>query len=441
MRKKSLLALLLALSLLLSGCALVTVDEVKDAARVIIDVNGETVNKATVVNAVNNTLAQYQYYNQLYAQFGMSAVYSTDTATVTQEVIDNYVNSLVAQQKARELGMYEFTDEEKAHAQEHAQEDYDSYVQQVIDAYFPNSELEEDALKEAAVQYMADHGLTTMEDFVKSAEDEVALEKLESATTAGVEVTDDEVAAELQQRSDSAKEAYDADPNAYGTAVNGGSTVYYAPAGYRMVKHILIGFSDEENTAITDAETALTAAQTALTDAQSAVEAAAEDADLDALNAAVAEAQAAVDEAQTKADETRAAALANAKVKADEIYALATAEGADFDALIAENSTDKGMPESGYAVREGFTAFVEPFTNAAMALANVGDVSEPVESTYGYHIIKYVSDVAEGTVDTEAIRESIHSNLLTTRQNEVLTAAMAEWVSAADVKTYADRLN
>ena len=43
MQKKSLLALLLALSVLLSGCALVTVDTAKDNARVIVDVNGETV--------------------------------------------------------------------------------------------------------------------------------------------------------------------------------------------------------------------------------------------------------------------------------------------------------------------------------------------------------------------------------------------------------------
>ena len=42
MRKKSLLALLLALSLLMSGCALVSVDQVADNARIIVDVNGET---------------------------------------------------------------------------------------------------------------------------------------------------------------------------------------------------------------------------------------------------------------------------------------------------------------------------------------------------------------------------------------------------------------
>ena len=42
--------LLLALTLLLSGCALVTVDTAKDNARVIVDVNGETVSTDTIFN-------------------------------------------------------------------------------------------------------------------------------------------------------------------------------------------------------------------------------------------------------------------------------------------------------------------------------------------------------------------------------------------------------
>ncbi|MBQ7655199.1 MAG: peptidylprolyl isomerase, partial [Clostridia bacterium] len=221
------------------------------------------------------------------------------------------------------------------------------------------------------------------------------------------------------------KEQMEADPDLYGYNVMNGSAVYYAPAGYRMVKHILIGVSDEDSAAASDAQTALADAQDALTNA-------AEDADKDALQAAVDAAQAAYDAAQ-------AAGMANAKAKADEVYALATAEGADFDALIAEYSTDS-MPETGYAIREGFAYFVEPFVTGAMALQNVGDVSEPIESTYGYHIIKYVSDVAEGPVDIETVRESISSALLSTKKTELTDSTIQQWVSEANVKTFLDRL-
>ena len=102
--------------------------------------------------------------------------------------------------------------------------------------------------------------------------------------------------------------------------------------------------------------------------------------------------------------------------------------------------SDVAGDETGYAIREGFAYFVEPFVTGAMALQNVGDVSEPIESTYGYHIIKYVSDVAEGPVDIETVRESISSALLSTKKTELTDSTIQQWVSEANVKTFLDRL-
>ncbi len=426
MQKKSLLVLLLALTLILSGCALTRVNEEKDLARTIIDVNGETVDKRTFVTAVNNLWNQYQSYNQYYAQLGMEGAYPTDADTVIKNTADTYVSTLVVRQKAHELGMFDFTDEEKAHVQEHAKEEYDSYVQQVISTFLSDSTLEGDELTAAAEAYMKEHGLSSMEDFVKDAENEVAVEKLEESITADVTVTDEEVTAALTERADAAKTQYETNPDAYGSTVNQKGTVYYAPAGYRMVKQILVGVSEEEAQAIKEARTALTTAE-------NAVKNAAEDADMDALNAAVTE-------AQEKLEAVKAPALAAVKAKAEEVYGLATAEGADFDALIAEYNTDTGMPENGYAVREGFSLFLTEFTDAAMGLKTVGDVSEPVETDYGYHIIRYVADVEEGVQDTEAVRTSIRDGLLTTRKNEKSTETVKSWVDAANVKLYLDKV-
>ncbi len=433
MQKKSLLALLLALSLLLSGCALVTVDTAKDNARVIVDVNGETVTKAVIHAAVDNQVSQNEYYNQLYAAYGLSGSFATDEATITPQVIDAYVNQLVAQQKAKELGLYEMTEEEQAAVDAHAKEHYDSFIQSVIDTYLPGSKLEGDELTAAAEKYVADHevatvdGRSTLADFAAAAADEEALEKLNEYMIKDVAVTEEEIQADFDAKVEAAKAQYETSPDAYGTSVNAGSTVYYAPAGYRLVKHILIGISDEDSAVTTEK-------QTALTEAKSALDAAAEDADKTALQAAVDAAQAAYDEAQANG-------LANAKAKADEIYARLTAEGADFDTVLAENDGDPGQPESGYAIREGFANFVEAFTAAGMALENAGDISEPVESTYGYHIIKYVAPVEEGPVALETVKDSISSALLTAKQNDTAEATLAQYVSEANVKTYPERMN
>lgn len=448
MQKKSLLALLLALMMLLSGCALVSVDTEKDNARVIVDVNGETVSKAVISAAVQNQISTYEYYNQIYsAYYGISNYYSTDEASITSEIIDAYVNQLVSQQKAKELGFYEMTEEEQAEVDASGKESYDSFIESVISTYMPGSTLEGDELTAAAEKYVAENnvatvdGRSTLADFVASAADEKALEKLEAYIIKDVAVTDEEIQADFDAKVESAKAAYEEDPNAYGTDVNGGSTVYYAPAGYRMVKHILVKVSDEDSALTTEKNTALTDAQTALADAQAALDAAAEDADKTELQAAVDAAQQAVDAAQAAYDEAQAAGMANAKEKADALYAQLTAEGADFEALLAENNGDTAQPATGYAMREGFTSFVESFTAAGMALQNVGDISEPVESTYGYHIIKYVADVEEGPVALDTVKDGISSALLTAKQNETSTATLAQYVSEANVKTYPERMN
>ncbi len=71
---------------------------------------------------------------------------------------------------------------------------------------------------------------------------------------------------------------------------------------------------------------------------------------------------------------------------ADKVYTLA-AGGGDFDALIAEYNTDPGMEANpdGYVFTVG--EMVPEFEAAAFAAAE-GEITTPVKTTYGYHIIK-----------------------------------------------------
>ncbi|MBQ7039941.1 MAG: peptidylprolyl isomerase [Clostridia bacterium] len=82
-------------------------------------------------------------------------------------------------------------------------------------------------------------------------------------------------------------------------------------------------------------------------------------------------------------------ALSEGEIKAAEALAKEIASKANlenFDSLIKENNNDPGQPAEGYLVYDG-AGFVDEFTNAAMAFTKVGEVSQPVLSTYGYHVI------------------------------------------------------
>ncbi len=78
--------------------------------------------------------------------------------------------------------------------------------------------------------------------------------------------------------------------------------------------------------------------------------------------------------------------LVKTEETAGEVYEKAVA-GEDFDALIASYNTDPGMAQNpdGYVFTTG--EMVAEFEKAAFAAA-VGEITEPVYTDYGYHIIK-----------------------------------------------------
>lgn len=78
-----------------------------------------------------------------------------------------------------------------------------------------------------------------------------------------------------------------------------------------------------------------------------------------------------------------------AKALADEVYTKAT-EGQDFAALAREYSDDSSNSQSGGVLQmpAGQGTYVEQFETAALALEEVGQISEVTETPFGYHIIK-----------------------------------------------------
>lgn len=74
-----------------------------------------------------------------------------------------------------------------------------------------------------------------------------------------------------------------------------------------------------------------------------------------------------------------------AKKEAEKVLAKAKA-GEDFDKLIEEFNDDPGATDEGYTFANDGT-MVQEFADASFAL-EVGSISELVETSYGYHIIK-----------------------------------------------------
>ncbi len=88
---------------------------------------------------------------------------------------------------------------------------------------------------------------------------------------------------------------------------------------------------------------------------------------------------------QAGADSTQ---VEEASKKADQIYQRVMS-GEDFATLAKELSDDKGSGQNGGDLSWFQTGQMVPeFENAAFGLQNIGDITQPVRSQFGFHIIK-----------------------------------------------------
>lgn len=88
-----------------------------------------------------------------------------------------------------------------------------------------------------------------------------------------------------------------------------------------------------------------------------------------------------------------------AEKKAKKVYELAK-NGTDFDSLIAEYNQDPGVKSNpdGYTFGKG--QMVQEFEDKCYSM-NVGEVSEPVKTDYGYHVIKLEEKLSNYKLDDD----------------------------------------
>lgn len=107
--------------------------------------------------------------------------------------------------------------------------------------------------------------------------------------------------------------------------------------------------------------------------------------------------------------------------------------GEDFAALAKEFTEDPGSKETG-GLYEDFArgAMVKPFEDAAFSVP-VGEVSDIVETTYGYHILKIV-DRKKETRPLEEARVELEEQIRQGKQRDVYDTHMVELRNQAELK-------
>lgn len=207
-----------------------------------------------------------------------------------------------------------------------------------------------------------------------------------------------------------------------------GYQFHYVPEGYRGIIHILLNVDQELLNNWADLTARYEESQIAPEEVETTGDAETTEAPAETQEPVTAE----------MVEAARQAILDSQKAVLDEIKAKLDA-GTSFEDLIAEYGTDPGMQDennlkNGYSVHADSIRYDPNFTNAAAALEKIGDVSDPVVSQHGIHLLKYLRDVPAGALEmSDEEKETLRAEIEDERLQLAFSEYFDAWVAAADV--------
>ena len=268
------------------------------------------------------------------------------------------------------------------------------------------------------------------------------VDSLVTASTKGGSLTEDDIQSYYDTLVESQKSDY-ANDVTYNSDRNGGELIVYNPEGYRAVKQVLIKFDDDQSTRYSE----LTSTLSTLNDELEAATTPAEEAADDTADTA--------ETVESRPVEDIVADIAEINGELDALYAELMPEvnevidafnaGTTIQDLIDQYNDDPGMQQEptvsqGYAVSETSTTWDPSFTAGAMSIAEPGQLSDPIQGSYGIYIIYYDHDIVSGPVALDEVRDSIAQIVESNLKSDAYSAALTDWMAEADPQYFLDNM-
>ena len=426
-----------------------TAEAVEEAAEPVMlaTVNGEEIWS-------NNKAMQelLSYYGEYYAAYGYDTSDPSLQSYLKSAGLQWAIEDALYRQKAQELNVAEITEEQKAELEAKAKEVWDenvSYFAEQQGLTEESTDEEKEAARVAALaQIEAQYGYTEesyISGYVESYKEVQLRQNVQNAVLGEFTVSEEEITDHFNELVEEDRANYENNVPMYEYYTNYmGNKSYYVPEGYRGITHILLDVDDELLKNYTDLAAQLEEQQEKETADDAAEGEPTEEpaAEAEATEKPAAEAEATEEPkepvTQEMVDAARQAIMDSVQAQVDEITA-AYAAGTSFGELIEKYGTDPGMKTepnktNGYAVHKESILWDPAFTEGAMSLNQVGDISEPVLGSYGIHILHYTRDIPAGAVElTDEIRNEFREELLQEKETEAVTAMIEEWRNNAEL--------
>ncbi len=369
-----------------------------------------------------------------------------EKAARLQAAVDSFVGLGVIENKLTEAGKNDFTETEVEALNQTARSKYEELWQLM----YQQMQKEDASVTEDAVTgQLEDMGYTFQAIY-----DELELQTRQNRAielfVGNIVLTEDQVDDYYEEQFVGPdREDYEGNIAKYDQEIlMNNNEAFYTPEGYRYIHQIVLEIPEA---AIKAAKTE----QVALNRVTQAMGTALQQLTMDAIQAEkwedMAEAKAAYEAAEEAlktaqseyARRLEAEALPLVKETTDEIAAQYAA-GIDFKTLINRYSTDRtdrNVNGDGYPFHPDSTMWPENFIKAASALEKPGDLSAPIVTEQGVHILCYAGDVPAGPhVLTDEERELLNAAALRYYQLEKLNELVDGWQADYEIETHPELL-
>ena len=435
LRKRNIFALILALSITLTFSAFGGADD-----PVVVRVGVFTYTRSQLQRSLDSTLA-------------LSEMLSGDTPTDAQKaahlesVVDSFVRLGVIENKLTEAGKNGFTDAELEELNQKASGKYEEFWQLL---YQQMQKSGGTVTEEDVTETLEGMGYTfeaILAEYMLETKQNRAIDLFVGSITLSQSQVDDYYEEQFlgPDRAD-----YKDDLVRYEAEILANDNeAFYTPEGYRYIRQIVLKYPDEAVSACKREEVQMTRAGRAMTNALQTLTVTVTKADswTDELN----EAKAAYDRASEQMvnaqkaylDALKAASEPLVRPQIDEIMEQVNA-GIDFKTLANKYSTDrtdKNLKGDGYPFHPDSPNWPEPFAKAASALKKPGDVSKPVYTEQGIHILCYVGDVPAGDhVLTDDERQLLNVAAQRYYLEQRLNELIEGWEADYEIETHPELL-
>ena len=431
---KRICLIVLFLSLLLTTCISALSESAEDP--VVVRVGDITFTQSEVQFGYVSSLDVLKAFN--------GEVTDEDRQVLLDGTIQRAVDIGVAECKLKQLGKYDFTEEELSTLQYSAQQAFDQTWQEL----YKRAQEEDVETTEAEITHWLEESGYTVDAYFREAQITERQYRLVEMYCSDIVLKQSDVDDfYMENYVEPDREKYENDIDLYDSEIAlTNSEAFFVPEGFRYIKQIVLplpdGFEDQLKPYERRVKSRLQDAQTVYLEL---ADAAAEAETMEDF----AEQKAAYKAAREKMEEARQAYLAKLKEAVPQVQDTvdtirqATEAGIRFEDSIKKYSIDQQYVEgNGFQFHPNSKRWPDPFGEAIAAMEKPGDLSEPVASDDGVHIFCYMGDVPAGVHTlTDEERAALEQSALRAAQKKKLDELVQEWKADYEIETHPELID